>query len=306
MRVLPELAPVLAALPEFDPLADPSATRAHLGAAFGRKPPVPDSRLDIIDMAIPGPAGDLPIRVYRPAGQAREIFPAVVYFHGGAFISGDLNTGDANCRDICLGAGAVVVSVAYRLAPEDPYPAGFDDCYAALCWTAANGGRLNVDALRIAVAGRSAGGALAAGVALAARDRGGPALCHQLLLVPATDDRCDQPSVDAVIDGRVIDGRAVRGMWPLYLGGGPADEYAAPARAADLSGLPPAYVMICEQDPLRDQGLDYARRLILAGVHTEIHHVPGAFHLFDGYAPASAVARRSTTAWTSALHAALG
>lgn len=264
-----------------------------------------DPRLAIEHLAIPGPAGDLQVRLYRPTGGTTSTRPAVMYFHGGAFISGDLDTGDTNCRDICLAADAVVVSADYRLAPEHPYPAAFDDCYAALQWTAANADTLGVDPNRIAVSGRSAGGALAAATALASRDRGGPALAYQLLLVPTVDDRCDQPSVDAVSDGRVIDGRAVRGMWPLYLGPKPADQYAAPARATSLAGLPPTYVVVCEQDPLRDQGLDYARRLITAGVPTEIHHVPGAFHLFEGYAPTSSLARRTTAAWTTALAAAL-
>ncbi|MFF2149246.1 alpha/beta hydrolase fold domain-containing protein [Kitasatospora sp. NPDC058190] len=305
MRIAPELAGVLAALPAFDPLADPVTTRAYLRAAFAAKPPVTDARLTVEDAVIDGPAGELPIRFYRPSGAADAALPAVLYFHGGAFISGDLDTGDANCRDICLATHAVVVSVDYRLAPEHPYPAAFDDCFAALRWTADNTRALGVDADRLAVAGRSAGAALAAGVALAARDRGGPALVHQLLLAPTFDDRCDQPSVDEITDPRVIDGNAVRGMWLPYLGSGQADQYAAPARAADLGGLPPAYLMICEQDALRDQGLDYARRLTAAGVPTEIHLVPGAFHVFDGYAPNSPLAGRATAAWTSALASAL-
>jgi len=305
VNVHPELIDVLAALPAFDPLADPPATRAHLRAVLAAQTPAADLRLSIEDRTIPGPAGDLGIRVYRPTAGADSPRPAVLYFHGGAFISGDLDTGDTNCRDMCLSAGAVVVSVDYRLAPEHPYPAAFDDCYAALCWTAANAPALAVDLGRIAIAGRSAGAALAAAATLAARDREGPLPVYQLLLVPALDDRCDQPSITAITDPRVIDGRVVRGMWPLYLGSGPADQYAAPARAADLTGLPPAYLEICEQDPVRDQGLDYARRLILAGVGTEIHHVPGAFHLFEAYAPRSSLARRATAAWTSALAAAL-
>ncbi|MBB4890529.1 acetyl esterase/lipase [Streptomyces netropsis] len=305
MNVHPELADVLAALPEFDPLADPVATRTHLRGVLAATPSREDPHLVTEDLTIPGPAGDLRLRLYRPTGGTPASRPAVLYFHGGAFISGDLDTGDTNCRDICRAADAVVVSVDYRLAPEHPYPAGFDDCYAALLWTGANTAALGVDPNRIAVSGRSAGGSLAAATALASRDRGGPALAYQLLLVPAVDDRCDQASVDAVTDGRVIDGRVVRGMWPLYLGPRAADQYAAPARATSLAGLPPTYLMVCEQDPLRDQGLDYARRLILAGVPTEIHHVPGAFHLFEGYAPTSSPARRSTVAWTSALAAAL-
>jgi acetyl esterase/lipase len=245
------------------------------------------------------------VRIYRPTGVAAGPLPGILYFHGGAFISGDLDTGDGNCRDLCLAASAVVVSVDYRLAPEHPYPAAFDDCYAALCWTAQQADRLGVDRTRLAVAGRSAGGALAAAVALAARDRSGPELAFQLLLVPALDDRCELPSVDECTDSRVVDGRVVRGMWPLYLGSAAADRYAAPARADDLAGLPPAYLEVCQADALRDEALEYARRLMTAGVQVELHLVPGAFHLFEGYAPASRLAHRATTAWTSAVAAAL-
>ncbi|MGN2638905.1 alpha/beta hydrolase [Nocardia takedensis] len=305
MKVHRELTDTLASLAEFDPLADPIATRSFLREVLAAKEPVVDPRLAIEDLTIPGPAGELSVRIYRPTAAAGSAQPAAVYFHGGAFISGDLDTCDQDCRDISLAANAIVVSVDYRLAPEHPYPAAFDDCYAVLCWIEANADTLGIDRSRVAVGGRSAGGAIAAAVALAARDRGGPALAYQLLLVPTTDDRCDQPSVAAITDGRVIDGAVVRGMWPMYLGSEAADSYAAPARARDLHGLPPAYLQVCQQDPLRDQGLDYARRLISAGVPTEIHHVPGAFHFFEGYAPHSSLARRSTAAWTFALAEAL-
>ncbi|MFJ8623465.1 alpha/beta hydrolase [Kitasatospora sp. NPDC093550] len=306
MRPHPELADALIGLPPFDPLADPAATRAHVRALLAAKPPADDPRIAVGHAAIPGPAGELTVRTYRPTDAAPNgTRPGVLYFHGGAFISGDLDTGDGNCRDLCLAAGAVVVSVDYRLAPEHPHPAAFDDCYAALRWTAANAADLGVDPARLAVAGRSAGGALAAAVALAARDRGGPALAFQLLLVPALDDRCDLPSVDECVDGRIVDGRVVRGMWPLYLGSAAPDRYAAPARAEDLTGLPPAYLEVCQADALRDEALAYARRLTAAGVHTELHLVPGAFHLFEGYAPTSTLARRATTTWTSAIAAAL-
>jgi acetyl esterase/lipase len=305
LNLHPEIADVLDRVPAFDPLADPAATRAYLRSLLAATPPADDPRIAVSHAAIPGPAGELTVRIYRPTGEADGPRPGVLYFHGGAFISGDLDTGDGNCRDLCLAAGAVVVSVDYRLAPEHPYPAAFDDCYAALCWTAEHAGQLGVDPARLAVAGRSAGGTLAAATALAARDRGGPALAFQLLLVPALDDRCNLPSVDACVDERVVDGRVVRGMWRPYLGSVDADCYAAPARATDLTGLPPACLEVCQADALRDEALAYAHRLLAAGVHTELHLVPGAFHLFEGYAPTSRLARRATATWTAAVAAAL-
>jgi acetyl esterase len=201
-------------------------------------------------------------------------------------------------------AGAVVVSAGYRLAPEHKYPAALDDCYAALCWTAGSAVELGIDPARLAVAGRSAGGTLAVAVALAARDRGGPPLAFQLLLIPALDDRGTHTSIAQSADGRIVDGRVVTGMWQLYLDSA-ADQYAAPARAQDLRGLPSAYLQIGQADPLRDEALEYAQRLTAADVLTEVHLVPGAFHLFEGYAPASRLASHATATWTSAIAAAL-
>jgi acetyl esterase len=304
MRYHPEIAHALDRVPAFDPLADPVATRAFLRSLLAAATPAADPRVAVTDTVIPGPAGELPIRIYRPAGAGAGTRPGALYFHGGAFISGDLDTGDRNCRDICVAAGAVVVSAGYRLAPEHKYPAALDDCYAALCWTAGSAVELGIDPARLAVAGRSAGGTLAAAVALAARDRGGPPLAFQLLLIPALDDRGAHPSIAQSADGRIVDGRVVTGMWQLYLDSA-ADQYAAPARAQDLRGLPPAYLQIGQADPLRDEALEYAQRLTAADVLTEVHLVPGAFHLFEGYAPASRLASHATATWTSAIAAAL-
>ncbi len=304
MRYHPEIARALDRVPAFDPLADPVATRAYLRSLLAPAAPAAEPGVAVTDMVIPGPAGEVPVRLYRPAAAAAGPRPCALYFHGGAFISGDLGTGDRNCRDICLAAGAVVVSVGYRLAPEHKYPAAFDDCYATLCWTADSAVQLGIDSARLAVAGRAAGGTLAAAVALAARDRGGPALAFQLLLIPALDDRCTYQSIAQSADGRVVDGHVATGMWQLYLESA-ADQYAAPARAQDLCGLPPAYLQIGQADPLRDEALEYARRLSAADVLTEVHLVPGAFHLFEGYAPASRLASRATATWTSAVAAAL-
>jgi len=303
-KLAPELAPVLARMAPWDVFADLSATRARLRDVFAPRPR--DPRMVIQDTAVHGPDfHEIPVRVYTPTQRAAP-YPAVVYLHRGAFVSGDLDTGDATCRDLCAGAGAVVVSVEYRLAPEHPFPAGIEDCYAALAWLREHAENLGVDPTRLAVAGQSAGGCLAAGLTMLARDRGGPALAYQLLLAPALDNRANTPSAHAITDPRVINRKTVLAMWPAYLGD--ADETiqaAVPGRAVDLSGLPPAFVLTCELDPLRDEGIDYARRLIAAGVSTELHLIPGAFHLFEGFAPDSELARRTTEIWVRATEMAL-
>jgi acetyl esterase/lipase len=199
------------------------------------------------------------------------------------------------------------VNVHYRLVPEHPFPAGFEDCHAVLRWLAANAGDLGADPARIAVAGASAGGCLSAALCLAARDRGGPAVAFQTLLIPCLDDRLATPSAHRITDPRFTNRAKVRAMWDAYLpsGGGAVSPYAAPARAGDLTGLPPAYVLTCGLDPLRDEGLDYARRLTEAGVPVETRDVPGAWHLFEAFAPDTELARRTTRHWLAALRAAL-
>ena len=220
--------------------------------------------------------------------------------HGGGFILGSIEMMDPWCQKIAAEVDAVVVSVEYRLAPEHPYPAGMHDCYAALCWMSDHAEELGIDARRIAIAGQSAGGGLAAGTALFARDQGGPALCYQLLEIPEIDDRLDTPSMRAFDDTPFWNRPNAVWSWKHYLGEStapgestaetdpiePRDEpdrpappiYAAPARAEDVSGLPPTYLSTMELDPLRDEGLRYAMRLLEAGVSVELHNYAGAFH----------------------------
>jgi acetyl esterase/lipase len=196
---------------------------------------------------------------------------------------------------------AVVVSVDYRLAPEHPFPAGVDDCYLALEWVSTHADELGIDPDRIAVGGSSSGGATAAGVTLMARDRGGPAIAFQLLVYPVIDDRLDTPSMRACIDTPLFARHDAELMWSYYLGSEPSEvsPYAAPGRATDLAGLPPAYVCVAEFDPLRDEGIAYAQRLVGAGVSTELHLYPGTFHGFD--ALPSAVTIRALDEQTAAL-----
>jgi len=278
----PELAPWVSMLPTLDH-TDIAAARAALRELAAQKPgsELP-ADVTVRELTIPGPPGDpeVPVRVYAPTGRTGKL-PALVYIHGGGFIVGDLDTFHFETAMIASEVGAVVISVDYRLAPEHPFPAGLEDCYAALKWTHEQAAELGVDVTRIGVGGESAGGGLSAAVALLARDRGGPALCFQLLGIPELDDRLETPSMVAFTDTPLWNQPAAVQSWKYYLGELNTEldiAYAAPARAADLSGLPPAYVTTCEFDPLRDEGLSYAQRLVQAGVSVEIHHYPGTFH----------------------------
>jgi acetyl esterase/lipase len=300
----PDLRAVVEALPaNADPFADIAATRAALKQAF--VPPEPDPRIEITDRSISGPDGQpLGLRIYRPSA-ATEATPVVVWFHGGGFVLGDLDIEDHNCRPMCAEFGVTVVSVDYRLAPEHRYPAGFDDCYHALCWAVDNAEELGVDPGRLALAGHSSGGALAAATALAARDRQGPAIRYLFLGYPALDDRQETPSARTVTDPRILNGRRVRALWDLYLGDTEPDAYAAPARATDVSGLPSTYLLVTTVDPFRDEGLDWARRLVAADVPAEMHLVPGAPHMFDSYGAGTPLVDRAVTSWRGALAHAL-
>jgi acetyl esterase/lipase len=261
-----ELQPHLNAVPpiRFDDVAAERERRASLPQPPLNRP---------AGLAVREVAG---VRVYTPT-EHDGVLPGIVYMHGGGFVVGSLDSVDATAVRIALGAGVVVVSVDYRLAPEHPYPAALDDCYAALRWTVENAAELRIDPARLGVGGDSAGGNLAAALALLSRDRGGPALRFQFLNVPALDDRLQTPSA-AMVGTPNIDRTSLATVWRHYLGSATADAYAAPSRADDLSGLPPAHVVVCEFDPLRDEGIAYAQRLVQSGVSTELRLFPGTFH----------------------------
>ena len=270
--------------------------------------PVND-RVTVEDRSVPGLAGapDVPVRIYMPRNRT-DILPGLLYIHGGGFIMGDIEADDPHCSRIAEDIGCVVVSVGYRLAPEYPFPAGLEDCYAALLWMASSAGELGIDTARMAVAGGSAGGGLAAAVALMARDRKEVKLVFQQLLCACLDDRHLTPSSHAFTDGRTWNRQASLGVWKAYLGGAPADEvspYAAPARMKNLSGLPPAYIMVGELELLRDENIEYAMRLMQAGVPTELHVYPGAFHGFEKFVPTAAISVRATKEYDEALRRAL-
>jgi acetyl esterase len=279
----PELAPAVPLLPTQSDFSDIAAVRAQMEEMIETmSPPLPEG-LDVRfeDRTVPGPEGapDVAVRIYRPGG-AEGMLPGVLYIHGGGFMVGSIQTEHRGALTAAAAAGAIVVSVEYRLAPEHPFPAGLEDCYAALSWLAAHADTLGVDTQHIAVMGSSAGGGLAAGLALLTRDRGGPKLCFQLLGIPELDDRLETPSMRAFTDTPLWNRPSAIESWRAYLGegGGEVSPYAAPARAKDLAGLPPTYVSTMEFDPLRDEGIRYAARLLEAGVSVELHQYPGTFH----------------------------
>ena len=239
--------------------------------------------------SIPGPAGAVPVRVYRSKGAAAPA-PGLVYFHGGGWVVGDLESHDNFCRALANRTHAVVVSVDYRLAPEHRCPAAAEDCYAATRWVAEHGAAIGVDGARIAVAGDSAGGNLAAVVALLARDRGGPSLRHQVLIYPVADHDFETPSYRDNATGYLLTRASMQWFWSHYAPDEAqrSEAHASPLRAEKLVGLPPATVITAEYDPLRDEGEAYAARLREAGVATvatrydgQVHGFVSLFEVFD-------------------------
>jgi len=275
-----ELAEALPYLPQL-PLSDLAAARAGFAELVAQAPPPDRSGVRAEDRTVPGPQGapDVVVRVFTPESGAGSR-PGVLDIHGGGFVVGNRDLDDGVNLAIAREVGAVVVSVEYRLAPETPFPGPVEDCYAALQWLVAHAGELGVDAARVAVLGDSAGGGLAAAIALLARDRRGPALAMQVLLEPELDDRLQTHSMRTGTDTPVWHYANAVKSWEYYLGGQEPTSYAAPARMADLAGLPPTYLTVNELDPLRDEGLDYAQRLLVAGVPTELHCFAGTFHGF--------------------------
>ncbi len=280
----PELAAFVDLIPAFD-LNDPVAARAAFEELIARiRIELPEAEsLEIDDRLVPGWEGDpeVPVRVYRPKGGVTPL-PGILFIHGGGFIIGSVEAEHIGAALVAADAGAVVVSVDYRLAPEHPFPAALHDCYAALSWLHAEAAALGVDPDRVAVMGASAGGGLAAATALLARDLGGPPLCFQMLQIPELDDRLETPSMQQFVDSPLWNRPLAVQSWKAYLGelwgSDDVPAHAAPSRATDLRGLPPAYISTAENDPLRDEGIAYALGLLHAGVSVELHQFAGTFH----------------------------
>ena len=268
----PELEAFVPFIPKAD-LTDPVAARKNL-AELVTAVPAPDTEgMEIEDRTVPA-ASDVPVRIYRPNGARGTI----VWLRGGGWIMGDLDTEHPWAAPLANNSGAVVISVDYRRSPEHRFPAALDDAYAVLTWTAEHAAELGIDRDRIAVGGHSSGAGLAAAVALRARDQQGPPIRFQLLNQPALDDRQETWSQRNFIDTPWQNRDTIAAVWRHYLGSARATPYAAPARAADLSGLPPAYIATAEFDPLRDEDITYALRLLQVGVSVELHQWPGTFH----------------------------
>jgi acetyl esterase/lipase len=303
----PELAAALAAVGD----ALPSSVTSDMIPAMrqvlpGLEPPTNaelsrDGAFDVEERLVPGPAGapDVSLLVCRPTGSTTPL-AAVYHTHGGGMIIGDNRTGILEMLDWAQELRLVIVSVEYRLAPEHPHPAPVEDCYAGLVWTAEHADELGIDASRLIVAGGSAGGGLAAALALLARDRGGPALFAQVLKCPMLDDRNNTPSSLQMAGRGVWDHTSNDTGWTALLGadrGGPdVSPYAAPARATDLSGLPPAFIDVGSAETFRDEDIAYASAIWRAGGQAELHVWPGGFHGFDQFVPDAVISQSAKAA----------
>ena len=281
MPLAPEYEAFLAAASEAGapPLSDMSPEQGRELYRMMR-PANPDIKVGAVaDIDIPGPVGQIGARVYQPVGQGP--FPVLMNFHGGGWVIGDLDTADAISREFCRQAQCVVVSVDYRLAPEHPFPAAVDDCYAATLWAAANMAAINGNGL-LAVTGESAGANLATVVARQARDHNGPALCFQLLAYPVTDHDLERPSYAENGEGLMLTTDTMAYFWSHYCPSAAhrTDPQASPIHATNLSNLPPALVLTAEFDPLRDEGAAYAAKLEAAGVATTYLCASGLIHDF--------------------------
>jgi acetyl esterase len=306
MPLDPQVEAVLAQIPlmtdEVVLVLTPPLLRQAMAAMPGSTGPV-EALPRVESRTLPGPAGEIPVRIYA-ASEARGL-PALVYFHGGGFVIGDLDTHDGTCRSLAKAIGCIVVSVDYRLAPEHKFPAGPEDCYAATRWVVEKGAEIGVDGTRVAIGGDSAGGNLAVVVALMARDRGGPALRHQLLVYPVANHDFSTPSYEENKQGYLLSREMMRWFWNHYLADAKdgAQPYASPLRAASLKGLPPAHVITAEFDPLRDEGEALAARLARDGVPTTHTRYDGMIHGFFSMTAQVDAAKRAVAEASAAVKA---
>jgi acetyl esterase len=269
--------------PAYETLTAPEARAYYAQARFATNPEPPELAR-VAPLSIPAPHGAIPARIYVPKQSRQQdgLSPALVFFHGGGWVIGDLDSHDVVCRQLAVEGALIVISVDYRLAPEHKFPAAADDAIAATKWIAANARALGIDTARLSIGGDSAGGNLTAVVALAARDGNGPTIAGQVLIYPATDFAMTHGSHGEPETSVLLTHSVIHWFRDHYLNGAADihDWRASPARATNLAGLPPAYVLTAGADPLRDEGDEYAERLKQAGVPVTYKHYPGQFHGF--------------------------
>ena len=295
-RIDAESKPPLEALWEampggFNSIPDIVARRAAMSASRAAIPKGNFPQLQVAEYQYPGPENELTLRLYHPETAAADS-PGLIYIHGGGMIMGDLESQDENMREAATELNIPIASIDYRKAPEHPYPAAPEDCYAGVSWVFANAQALGMDPSNIGLMGASAGGGLALAVALMLRDRQGPSLKYLLPIYPMIDDRHETTSSNEVVDIGIWDRAGSIEAWNWYLGGAEADSYAAPARAENLSKLPPTYIDVGDLDLFRDENITIVQRLSAAGVSVEFHLWPGAYHASELFAPNAALSRK--------------
>lgn len=284
----------------------PAEARTAADTMFAAFRGTPREVAKVVDMKIPAPAGEVPLRVYTPQGTGP--FGCLMFFHGGGWVIGNIETHDALCRELTVNAGCVTVSVDYRLAPEHRFPAAPEDCYAATKCTFDNAKSINIDPNRIAVGGDSAGGNLAAVVAQMAHDRGGPKIAFQLLIYPATDCLNESASQrEFMRDGYILSRADMDWFYGHYLNAqDKTSPYACPGVAKNLAGLPPAFIITAEIDPLRDEGEAYGQLLRNAGVNVKVKRYDGVCHGFLSFASMVDAGKRGIADCCEELRAAIG
>ena len=303
-KVLPELLPILQSNEKIDLTKNLEEMRNFA------VPPIEKS-VNVLTTTRRIKESELLVKIYEPKNRQNSKLPAVVWIHGGGYVLGNADGDDGLCECFVMEVNCVVVSIDYRLAPEHPYPAAIEDCYSGLKWTVDNAEELKIDTSRIAIAGASAGGGLTAALALMVRDRGEINIAFQMPLYPMLDDRNVTPSSYEINEEnlpKAWNREANAIAWKMYLGNNNSEQipcYAAPSRAKDLTGLPPAYTFIGQLDPFRDETLEYVARLAQAGVPVEFHLYPGCFHGFDSIFNDAKVSRRARSECINALSQAL-
>jgi len=303
--VLPELRKIMEGLPVFD-LRNPQIPEDFEVPYVDKSPLVKTTT-----RSIQGPESELKVKIYEPVNRTSAALPALLWIHGGGYVLGNPDIDDGLCEQFVLVANCVVVSIDYRLAPQFPYPAALEDCYAGLKWMVAQAEELYIDTSKIAIAGTSAGGGLTAALTLLARDRGGPEIAFQMPLCPMIDDRNITSSsyeINKENFPKLWNREQNRLAWSMYLGDITSDEvpsYAAPTRARDLTGLPPAYIFVGELDLFRDETIEYVNRLAQADIPVEFHLYPGCFHGFEKIFYDTEISRQARNEYINALARAL-